>query len=293
MKTSSFIRFAILGIALSTFSCKKDKDTKPETFVADNQVAVDGNRADHESDDVSGLEEEIMADASVNFGRTAAVTDTFTYDNCATVIVIPKTENTPGRVTVNFGSGCVGSDGRMRKGIIEWTFTNRLRIPGAVITTRFTDYGVKKISGDEYVMIDNSSSKITTNQNSPESSNSISLVGVINMKMNFSDGTNFTHAGTKNITVTGLNAGRWAKIHTVLAGSVLTGIDRKGRTYTQTATTDIVRTGACAKLGIYKPISGIMTITHDNKTKIIDFGNGGCDGEVSVTINGKLKKTKW
>jgi len=292
MKTSSFIHLALLGLAFITFSCKKDKDADPDTFVADNQVAVDGNRADHESEDVSGLEEEIMGNNNISFARTAVVDSSFNYD-CATVNIVKKGDNPTGNVTVDFGPGCVGADGRMRKGIIKWTYTNRIKIPGAVITTSFLNYGVKKASGDEYVMIDNSSSKITTNQNSPETSNSISLTRVINMTMHFSDGSSFTHTGSKNIIVSGLNNGRWAKTHTVLAGSVITGTDRKGRAYTQTATTDIVRKGACAQMGIYKPVSGILTITNDNKSKVIDFGNGSCDSEVSVSINGKLKKIKW
>jgi len=291
MKTTSFIRIAIFGLALTTFGCKKDKDSEPDTFAADNQVAVDGNRADHESDDVSGLEEEIMGNNKISFARTA-VGDSIYKDSCATITIVKKGNNPTGKVTVDFGTGCIGKDGRMRKGIIEWTFTNRIRIPGAVVKTSFKGYGIKKATGDEYVMIDNSSSKITTNVGSSESDASISLKREINMKMLLSDGTTFTHAGTKNITVTGLND-RWTRIHTVLAGSQIIGTDRKGRAYTQTATTDIVRKGACALQGYYKPVSGIMTITHDNKTKIVNFGNGDCDGEVLVTINGKLRKTRW
>jgi hypothetical protein len=292
MKTISFIQFAILGLAFTTLSCKKDKDKDPDTFIEDRQVAVDANRADFESDDISGLEEEIMEKSSVNFGRIAAVNDTFNYE-CATVTVIRKTETLPGKVTVNFGTGCQGEDGRIRKGIIEWTFTDRIRIPEAVIITSFMDYGVKKATGDEFVMIDNISKKTTTNTSTAESNDAISLKREIDMKMKLSDGTTFTHAGTKNITVSGLNTGRWTRTHKILQGSAVSGTDRKGRAYTQTATTDIVRNGACAKLGFYKPVSGIMTITHDNKTKVVDFGNGNCDGEVSVTINGKLRKSRW
>ena len=114
------------------------------------------------------------------------------------------------------------------------------------------------------------------------------------MKINFSDGASFTQQGTKNIKLE-LNVlgNRWDNVHTVLAGSVVTGIDRRGRTYTWTATSDIVRKSACALQGIYKPVSGVLTIANDSKTKVIDFGNGNCDNEVTVTINGKIRKIRW
>jgi len=293
MKTISFFRFALLGLAISTIGCKKDKDKDPDTFEADRQVAVDGNRADFESDDVSGLVEDIMNNSASTFARTSASNDTsFSYD-CATVTVVKKGQNLTGNVTVNFGDGCTGRDGRLRKGISKWTFTDRLKIPNAVIVTTFQDYGVKKPTVEDFVMIDNSSSKTTRNIGAVESSQSMSLKRDIDMKMNLPDGISFTQKGTKNITVTGLSGDRWTRIHTVLAGSQLTGIDRKGRNYTWTATTDIVRKGECAKQGFYKPVSGILTMVNDAKTKVMDFGNGDCDGEVTVSVNGKERRTRW
>jgi hypothetical protein len=292
MKTTSYIRLAILGLAISTFGCKKD-DKDPDTFTADQEVAVDGNRAETESEDVSGMEEDIMG-RDINFGRIA--TDSvFQYDNgCGTVTIIRKGNNSTGKVTIDFGAGCVGKDGRTRKGKIEWTFTDRIRKPNAVIVTSFINYGVKKPGGEDFVMIDNASKKTTTNTSQVESVNTLNIKRDLDMKLNFSDGASFTQKGTKDIKLE-LNVlgNRWDNVHTVLAGSVVTGNDRRGRTYTWTATSDIVRKSACALQTIYKPVSGILTIANDSKTKVIDFGNGNCDNEVTVTINGKLRKTRW
>jgi len=293
MKTIQYFQFAILGLVFATAGCKKDKDSEPDTFAADQQVAVDGNRADHESEDVSGLEDDIMSKSDISFARTATEGDTnFSYD-CATVTLVRRGSNPTGKLTVDFGTGCVGSDGRTRKGIIEWTFTDRLRNPNAIISTTFKDYGVRKNSSDNYVMVDNASTKKTTNMNEVASTTSIVLKREIDMKLNFTDGTSFSHKGTKNIVLTQLSGDRWTRVHTVLAGSQQNGTDRKGRNYVMSVSKDLVRKGECAKLGFYKPVSGILTITNDNKTKSIDFGNGDCDGEVTVTINGKIRRTRW
>ena len=291
MKTTSYFRLAILGLAISTFGCKKD-DKDPDTFTADQEVAVDGNRVETETEDVSGMEEDIMG-RDINFGRVA--TDSvFQYDSCGTVTIIRKGNNPTGKLPVDFGAGCVGKDGRTRKGKIEWTFTDRIRKPNAVIVTSFINYGVKKPGGEDFVMIDIASKKTTTNTSQTESANSLDIKRELNMKLNFSDGTSFTQQGTKNIKLElNVPGNRWDNVHTVLTGSSLTGIDRRGRNYTWTATSDIVRKSACALQGIYKPVSGVLTIANDSKTKVIDFGNGNCDNEVTVTINGKIRKIRW
>jgi hypothetical protein len=293
MKTTSYFRLAILGLAISTFGCKKD-DKDPDTFTADQEVAVDGNRVETETEDVSEIEDDIMAKESVNFGRVNTG-DTVTYPyGCGTFTVVRKGNNSTGKVTVNFGTGCVGDDGKTRKGIIEWTFTDRIRKPNAVIVTSFINYGVKKPGGEDFVMIDNASKKTTTNNSQTESANTLIIKRDLDMKLNFSDGASFTQQGTKNIKLElNVPGNRWDNVHTVLTGSSLTGIDRRGRNYTWTATSDIVRKSACALQGIYKPVSGVLTIANDSKTKVIDFGNGNCDNEVTVTINGKIRKIRW
>ena len=114
------------------------------------------------------------------------------------------------------------------------------------------------------------------------------------MKMIFSGGSSFTHKGTKSIKLELYELGyKWDNVYTLLAGSEITGKDKRGKAYTWTATTNIVRKATCALVRKYKPVSGILTITHENKTKVIDFGNGDCDNEVTVTISGKTKRSRW
>ncbi len=298
----------ILGFCFATLvagsflsSCKKDNEL-PNTFNEDQQVNMDQNQADNEAEDVSNLEDQVMdANESVLMnGRLAADSGLVRFldsNNCATVTIIPKGTNPTGKVTVDFGTGCLCKDGRTRKGKISWTFTDKIRKQGAVVVTSYQDYGVTKRGATEFVMIDNNSSKTTTNTSSPAILTDNAVIRItreINMAMKFEDGQSFVYQGNKVMEWNlGLLGNKWDNIQTTLVGSGLAGTDRKGRNYTMTVNSNVVRKSQCAYMGIYKPVSGVITITHDSKTKVVDFGDGNCDSNVDVTISGKKTRTRW
>lgn len=296
MKTNGFLKLAVIGFAVLTLGCKKDKEEDMNTTSAEMQVTADQNEADTDVEDVATMQDDIMASHQTALGRVA-VDSVFPYETCATVTITPKGDNATGNIKIDFGDGCVGQDGRTRKGVINWTFTDRLRKPGAVIVTTFLNYGVKPVGAANFVMIDNASTKVTTNQSTVEptlGSAVLNLKRDLNMKLNFSDATSFTYTGTKNVVWDlGVLGNRWDNIYTVKAGSTLSGTGRGGKAYTWTVTTDVIRKTACQLLGIFKPVSGVVTIQHNNKTKVVDFGDGTCDKTVTITINGTKTITRW
>jgi hypothetical protein len=291
-----FIGVSLCGLVFT--SCKKEEE---DTFNADQLVAVDQNQADNEADDVGTLEDQAM-EANVAVLKTGrmAVGDTvvpFDSGSCATVTITPKDGNATGKIVIDFKDGCMGKDGRMRKGKIISVFTDRLRKQDAVITTSYLNYGVTKRGSTEYVMFDNSSTKKTTTTSAPPQLTDNSVLGItreVNMTLMLPAGTTFSHAGTRNMEWNlGQLLNRWDNVYTTKAGSEQSGVDRKGRNYTLTVDKDVVRKTQCALLGIYKPVSGQITIKHENKTKVVDFGSGTCDNTVEVTINGKKTRTRW
>jgi hypothetical protein len=291
------LAFLTLIISAGLLSCKKDEET-PSLASADLQVSQDENRAQYEVEDVSSIQDEIMSLTGVSFGRQAATTDTsFTWESCAQVTIVPKGNNSTGKVTVDFGTGCTGPDGRTRKGKIEWTYTARLREPGAVIVTRFMDYGVRNSNSETFVMVDNASTKTTTNENTmPASATNpvLNLKREVSMKLIFSDNTQISWSGTRNVNwELGVLGNRWDNIYTVKSGSSVSGTDRNGRAFTATVLTDVVRKAECALLGIYKPVSGVLEITRQGGNLVLDYGNGTCDRTVTITRNGRVFNTRW
>lgn len=293
--------FFTLGLAGLIFtSCKKDSEG-PDTFTEDQVVAYDQNQADTEADDVSNLESQIMEanDGKIN-GRIATDSIVIPFDtgNCAQVTIVPKGNNPTGTITIDFGTtGCLGKDGRLRKGKIISTFTDRLRTQGAVINTSYENYGVARRGSSDFVMFDNSSTKKTTTTSAPAIIEDNAVLGItreVNMKVTLPAGNVFSYTGTRQMEWNlGQLQNRWDNVYITKAGSNQSGVDRKGRNYTMTVNTDVVRKAECAFIGIYKPVSGQLTISHDNKTKVVNFGDGACDNTVDVTINGKKTRTRW
>lgn len=296
MKSITYFNLGILALCIAIFSCRKDRENDPDTFLSDQRVAQDDSRAENETEDIEGIQDEIMSQTSVNFGRVAADTS-YKYDGCATVTIVRRSGGNPGTITADFGSGCVGADGRTRKGKIIWTYTDRIRKPGAIVVTTFENYAVKNKNASQFIMVGNTSKKTTTNTSQAEpvsNGAAVAFTRELDMKFTNEDGTNFSHKGTKFVEVKlGVLGDRWDNVHILKQGSQITGTDRVGRNFTKTALTDVIRKAECAKLGFYRPVSGQIKIENDNKTKIIDFGDGTCDSEVTVTINGKVRKTRW
>ena len=296
MKTNGFLKLAVIGFAVLTLGCKKDKDENMSDTATEMQVTSDQNEADTDVEDVATMQDDIMASHESALGR-AAVDSIFTYESCAIVTITPKGNNATGNIKVDFGEGCVGQDGRTRKGVINWSFTERLRKPGAVVVTSFQNYAVKPIGAANFIMIDNASTKVTTNESTTEptiESAVLNLKRDLNMKLVFPDANTFTYTGTKHVAWDlGVLGNRWDNIYSVKVGSTLSGTGRGGKAYTWTVNTDVVRKTACQLLGIFKPVSGVVTIQHNNKTKVVDFGDGNCDKTVTITINGTRTITRW
>jgi hypothetical protein len=181
-----YLLVATSGLMLS--SCNKDSE-QPDTFSQDQQVGIDQNQADNEAEDVSNLEDQVMDanEAKIN-GRLASDSVVVPFDSsaCTVVTIIPKGNNPTGKITIDFGTGCLCRDGRTRKGKIVSVFTDRVRKQGAVVQTSYEGYGVSKRGSSEFVMVDNSSTKKTTTNSAPEALTDNAVLDIsreLNMKM--------------------------------------------------------------------------------------------------------------
>jgi len=316
---SILIKVALFASLFIYFSCKKETDNKPNPNPIDTtknpidstkhtsrdslrmdsifnvveQMVKEDCQIDNEIEDIAGMQDEIMIKGGINFGRIAADTIRFKYESCADVKVVPKTTTSSGLVIVDFGSGCRSqNDQRIRKGIVRWTYTQKLHEKGAVLETRFVNYKVKRNSNYDSAIFENSCAITTTNLDT--NSTGFILKRDILLDISYGDGSSFSTQGTQNLAVSlGEIAFKWDNTSILKQGSSLSGKDRKGKTFTKTATTDIVRKGDCAIAGKFRPFSGIMTYQEAATIRTVNFGTGSCVGDVITTMNGKTKKSFW
>lgn len=143
MKRNSVGTAALFFIALSAgvYSCQKEKQTtdpaEEKEAIASRTVGESDAEAeiiyDGIFDDAMGVNEDVAMGGTGIFGRLNA---------CPTVTVTRNNPPAPFpvRVVLDFGRGCVGRDGKFRKGKIIHVYTNRLLLPGAVVETSFENY---------------------------------------------------------------------------------------------------------------------------------------------------------
>jgi hypothetical protein len=141
MKTLQRTALVALIVTVSLMACQKDQQTPDPIEEKEALASRTVGESDAEAeivydgifDDAMGVNQEVAMGGTGIFGRlTACPTVTVTR----TVAQLPF----PVRVVLDFGNGCVGRDGKFRKGKIIHVYTNRLLIPGAIVETSFDNY---------------------------------------------------------------------------------------------------------------------------------------------------------
>jgi len=286
-KMPTAIIFAILVIFAS---CKKDNNTNPPGN-PDPQLTVDAAQnddvAEQQFNDVFNISMGVQAsDAGDDIGLGTGTNIVYRSDNtektaspedrCFTVTVDPKGPNTfPKTVTLDFGSGCTGKDGKMRSGKIITVFSGPMRVAGSIATSTFDNYKVDSfsIAGTQIISNTSSSNK---------------------------------QAWTRKVVdgkITNNNSGRWVQWnaiheHTQTDGNGTpfnllddvykitgnsNGINSNNNSWTTEITQPLIRKFGCA----WREQGQItLTLKSNSITAILDYGDGTCDNKATITING-------
>lgn len=279
--------FFSLSVLLVT-SCQKENSQNGTADEQEQAASKASSEADAEAevifngvfDDAMGVNDEVGIGGTGVFGRINA---------CPTVIIVRTTANAfPVRVTLDFGvAGCTGPDGHFRKGKVITTYTGRLLVPGAMATTTFDGFYVDSVKVEGEHKITNVSTPYTPP--APPVDRKFK-VEVINGKLTKPSG-NFVEWNSVKyiIQVEGLG--------TVVPLDDIFKIEGNSR--------GRVKRGALLVLwesNIIEPLFKRFTCRWIVRGKvktvrvaaavtspwiaILDFGNGNCDNQAVVTING-------
>ena len=183
-------------------------------------------------------------------------------------LIFPKT------ITINFGTACTDPvTGVVRSGKIIINISDSLRHTGATSVMTFDNYYVENYKTEGTIT--------WTNTSSP---NGISWTRQITNGKVTAPGGNYywLHAGTKNVTQTaGANTplNLLDDVYSITGSHTVTNPAGKSRTATITE--------ALEKKTICHNISkGKIKIEGPNHFAILDYGNGECDNQATLTING-------
>lgn len=172
--------------------------------------------------------------------------------------------------------GCTGPRGRVRTGTIIIEYNEKRLIPGAFRSVRFVDFFIDDVQIE--------GTRTITNTSADLSDNPTFTVDLVGGRLTFGDGTTATRDATQTR--------KWIRANNPLEdeGHVegnASGTRRDGVTYTIEILETLVYKRNCRGDGVFIPVSGIKQITSGDNVAIIDFGDGTCDNEVTITINGE------
>jgi hypothetical protein len=225
-----------------------------------------------------------LEDKGVNQGRVAREGDHDNYGCAPSVNLTLNVDRThtdsliySGTIIINYGNGSSCSSTDKRTGKITDDFkisvsTRNLKVFVAREIITFDNFIKGNSSLDGAFNVTSASGKKTT-------------VSSKNMMLGYNDGTTSTWNGKLAFAYDNVS-GRKGDLH--ITGNI-SGTSRQGMAYTATMTQDLLFKGGCLGLTKKIPVSGKISIQTNGATSDVDYGDGTCDKNYTVTTNGETE----
>jgi hypothetical protein len=272
MKTIKNIVPALLILsAVFISSCKKDRDD-----LNDTTVASDNEQSETFSNDVMNIADNAAKTGESGF-RTSEAQEVYEgLSQCATVT--HDSLSNPKMLTIDFGtSNCLCADGRNRRGKIIVSYTGRYFEVGSVKTMNFDNFyrNDNKLEG----------TRVITNNGKDAQGRMNWTINAQNMKISKSNGKVHTWNSQRTRTMlAGNDTKTWTDDVYEITGSA-SGVNANGVNYTANITKPLHRALSCRWID-----SGTIEISPEGRaTRSVDFGNGNCDDQATVSVRKKTR----
>jgi hypothetical protein len=226
-------------------------------------------------EDVDDLASVSLESSDSNSGGRVAEGDVDDDRICEGVFSYEGTRE-EGTITLDFGDGCIDANGNVRKGKIFISHVGSFFFPASTTTLTFEDYSINDIQVEGKRTVTN-----ITEDDRDTLSFSVMLEGG---KVTWPNGT-FATREVDHVRV-------WERAlnpinDRILVSGTASGTTRRGIAYASAIQEDLVFVRNCRRsrrAGL--PVDGVNVITTSNKVITLDFGDGECDNEVTITVDG-------
>lgn len=266
----------VVIFSLLVISCEKNDVQAPEVDLAQDDALT----SDLFEDIFSEVEEAMafMEDKLYNDGLKSASDVT-----CKIITVERPDDETfwPRTVTIDYGEGCIGPNGRTRSGKMIIIVNDRYINEGYYRVVTFEDFYV-----DGYKM---EGQKTVSNEGVNENGNTYFSVSLTDGKVISPEGVEFPKEFNKiREWVAGSETPRFRWDDEYMVTGIAEGINRKGVAYTRTILEPLHVAKKCRWIK-----SGSVEIKAEGReTAIMDYGDGTCDRFATVTVGDKTKTIK-
>lgn len=258
----------VLLVGLSTiafFSCNKSESLTPLQTESTNLISEE-QAVEVASNDVDAITDEALALKSVSTLRAATADSSNYLGSCPTLTL--DTSKVIKNLTIDFGTNCVGKDGKTRSGkiVINALSFSRLNVERAITFQNFV------VNGDT---LTGSIKKTFT-----------TVLSLSQRKAHIVENVTVKRAkGTVTRTTDMYRIYDYNRLLLVRDDRIITWgsasfTNAQGGTLTKTISeiTPLVFRVACRRV-----VKGIQVVTRGGKTYTTDFGDGTCDSPVTVT----------
>lgn len=278
MKTKTLLAVFTLVI-LTISSCKKNTETAVEEIETTFELSSNQAVADNLTQDAGDVMEEAASRNNL-LGGTATGGASTTNNWLAPCVTITVSGNFPAKnIRIDFGTGCTSANGVFRKGAINVVLTDSLRKTGSVATVTFDNY---------YVNTFKKEGTITWTNNTAAGSGTRSWNRTVaNGKITASNGSYWLHTSNIDITQTGgvsTPLDITDDVYTLAGTRTVT--NPAGKSRTSTTQTPLQKKTICNNID-----QGVVKVQGPNHYALIDFGNGTCDNQATISIDGRTPRT--
>ncbi len=294
MKKIKLTRWAFITMltAITAFgACKKSDEMSPAEKT-EIELTTAGSESDAEADvlyddvfdNVMGVNDDVGLGGSIGvYGRSSGTNTSGRFEGtdsarCFTVTITPITPGVfPKKVVVDFGTGCKGRDGHVRKGKVITHYSGRMVVPGSKAVTTFEDYYTDSTKVEGTHIIENKST----------SNNRVFLVRVENGKFTRPNGNYIAWSGNRTRTqIEGNGTPNFSNddIFSVTGEAVgALKLNNNIIEWTSAIVEPVIRKFTCRWA-----VKGQVKIKRNTRTSLLDYGNGTCDDQATLTINGNV-----
>lgn len=269
--TQKMFSFTLSLVFIFFMACNDDNENNV-TFTESEKSAYE---AEESTENIFDIVESItlaamdFSDANTG-GRLAVFQNPET--SCAEISFTPGDE--VNKVVIDFGSGCVGPDGKTRKGKVIVDYKGSWLVQGSLVTTVLQDFYIDgiKVEGTRVV-----------NSFGYQNSTLTLKVQIAGGKVIWPDETFLTRTSTRTHK---LKIGQSLdEIELEVTGEAA-GVTREGIEYVVETVEPLLFKGSCRGNTIYLPVSGIKTITIPELPVLtVNYGAGDCDNKITVILN--------
>ncbi len=261
---------AMAGAVIMITSCNDEEGVGLSNSVLSIEDIENEATLDAGYEEVDDLSAASLDQLSISNGRIAQ-DDRFKFAE-VTRDTVTKT------IIIDFGEGCPGRGGRIRRGRIIIDYNMRRFVPGSEMVITLDEFyidsvhleGIRRITNVSVDLEDNPTFNVVLSGGRatwPDGSFSTREVDLIRT----------WRRGANPLT---------DEFH---LDGVTSGLNREGAAYSTEILSTLVRKNECLRQQIFIPVQGIKEITRGERLWSVDFGDGTCDREVVITSDGQVR----